>query len=796
MKIPFQWIQKYTDIPVSAPDFAEAMVMHGTGVEGVEDQNDALHGVVVGRILSIARHENSDHMVVCQVDVGEDEPLQIVTGAPNVHEGDLVPVARVGAVLPGGKRIEKSRLRGVDSYGMCCSGPELGVPEYLYPSVGDKGLLIFHEDYAPGSDVRPILGVDQTVVDFEILANRPDCLSVWGIAREAAATLRTTFRKPVISGKKVPGKVSDSVAIDVQDPVLCPRYCAMVVRNVRIGPSPMWMRKALHASGVRAINNIVDITNYVMLETGHPMHAFDLAKVRDRHIIVRRARPGETIVTLDGKERPLTTDMLMIADQEKATGIAGVMGGEESEITEETRDVLFEIAAFDRTSIRLTTRALGLRTEASGRFERGVNAATCREAGERACQLVSELDAGDVVDDVFDYYPNPRQPLPIEASVSGINARTGVAIPGEEMARILRSLDMQATLDGDQLTVLPPVEREDIENEADCSEEVLRMYGYEHIEPTPLRGETRPGTRNAHMRLADRAGHLLTAKGFYETRSFSFISSKAIEKLGLPEGDRRREPLAIRNPLGEDTSVMRTTLVPSMLATLALNQNRNNERAQLFEHAPVFEPGAGEDGLPLERPMLCLGAYGDGLDFFFLRDALTDMFAQLGLAPDVARQGEPYLHPGRSACLTCEGTRLAVLGEVHPNVLAAFELSRRCVIAEVDLSAVFGLVRPFGHVRALSGFPAVARDLALVMREETMVGDVVSAIRQAGGPLMNKAEVFDIYRGAPMLPGMKSVAFSLTFRSEERTLTEEDIAPAMKQILEVCSRRFGAVLRA
>ena len=427
MKVPMQWLKQYTDVPVSAQAFQDAMINHGTGVEGLEDQNEAVQNVVVGKILSVRKHENSDHMVICSIDVGEAEPLQIVTGAPNVHEGDLVPVAKVGAVLPGGIKIKKGKLRGVDSYGMCCSGPELNVPEYLYPSVGDKGLLIFHEDYAPGTDVRSILGVDDTIVDFEILANRPDCLSVWGVAREAAATLGTTFNKPEIKVDTVPGKMSDFVSIEVRDTDLCPRYCARVVKNIKIGPSPMWMRKALNAAGVRAINNIVDITNYVMLETGHPMHAFDLAKVKEQHVIVRRAYEGEKIVTLDGKERDLTTDMLMIADQTNATGIAGVMGGEESEITEETTTVMFEIAAFDRSNIRLTTRALGMRTEASGRFERGVCAATCREAADRACQLVNLLGCGEVIEDVFDCYPVPirsRRPWwrPLWRASTGVSA--------------------------------------------------------------------------------------------------------------------------------------------------------------------------------------------------------------------------------------------------------------------------------------------------------------------------------------------------------------------------------------
>lgn len=796
MKVPMQWIRQYTDVPVSAQAFQDAMIMHGTGVEGIEDQCESVQNVVVGKILTVKKHENSDHMVICAVDVGEEEPLQIVTGAPNVHEGDLVPVAKVGAVLPGGVKIKKGKLRGVESCGMCCSGPELGVPEYLYPSVGDKGLLVFHEDYAPGADVRPILGVDDTIVDFEILANRPDCLSVWGVAREAAVTLGTPFVKPQIEVQTVPGKMEDYVHIDVRDTDLCPRYCARIIKNVKIGPSPMWMRKALHAAGVRAINNIVDITNYVMLETGHPMHAFDMAKVRDRHIIVRRAHEGEKITTLDGKERDLTRDMLMIADEQNATGIAGVMGGEESEITEGTTTVMFEIAAFDRTSIRQTTRALGLRTEASGRFERGVCAATCREAADRACQLVNLLCAGEVIEDVYDCYPNPRKAPQIEASVARINARIGVQVPGEEMARILRALFMQVTLCGDKLTVVPPDFREDIENEADLSEEVLRIYGYEHIRSTMLRGETAPGTRNAHMQLSDRVNAILASKGLYEIRNFSFISPKMVQKLGLAQDDPRLNLLAIVNPLGEDTSVMRSTLAPSVLSTVSLNQSRNNATAMLYEIAPVFDNAARKAGeLPHEKPMLCIGAYGAQVDFYLIRDIVVDMMAQFGVRADVVPGAQPYHHPGRAARLMVGDACIGSVAEVHPDVMEAFELTRRTVIAEVDLEMLGALHVKVDHVRSLPRFPAVTRDIALVMDEAVTVGAVLSCIRKAGGALLEQAEMFDIYRGAQLGAGRKSVAFSLTFRNPDRTLSDEDVNPVVKKILDACEADCGATLR-
>ena len=693
-------------------------------------------------------------------------------------------------------KIKKGKLRGVESYGMCCSGPEINVPEYLYPSVGDKGLLVFNEEYAPGSDVRPILGVDDVIVDFEILANRPDCLSVWGVAREAAVTLGTKFKKPEIKVDTVPGKMEDYVHIDVQDADLCPRYCARIIKNVKIGPSPMWMRKALNAAGVRAINNIVDITNYVMLETGHPMHAFDMAKVKDKHIVVRRAYEGEKIVTLDGKERDLTTNMLMIADQTNATGIAGVMGGEESEITETTTTVMFEIAAFDRASIRQTTRALGLRTEASGRFERGVCAATCREAADRACQLVAMLGAGEVIDDVYDFYPNPKSVQTVTASVRRINDRIGLEITGEEMKEILSALDMKVELSGDTLTVIPPIYREDIETEEDLSEEVFRIHGYEHIKSTMLRGETPSGSRNPHMQMTDKVHRILSNKGLYEIRNFSFISPKLVDKLNLSPDDPRLSMLKVTNPLGEDTSVMRSTLVPSVLGTIALNQNRNNDTAMLYEIAPVFDVSARKEGeLPKEHSMLCIAAYGVQVDFYLIRDMVMDMLGRFGVTCSIVPGGETYHHPGRAATLMAGDASIATIGEVHPQTMNAFEVTKRTVLAEVDLMLLGELRCKMGHVRILPRYPAVTRDIALVMDESTTVGAVLAAIRKAGGALLESVEMFDIYRGAQVGEGKKSVAFSLAFRNADRTLSDDDVNPVLKKILTACERECSAILR-
>ena len=558
----------------------------------------------------------------------------------------------------------------------------------------------------------------------------------------------------------------------------------------------MWMRKALNAAGVRAINNIVDITNYVMLETGHPMHAFDLAKVKDNHIIVRRAFEGEKIVTLDGKERDLTPDMLMIADQTNATGIAGVMGGEESEITEETTTVMFEIASFDRASIRQTTRALGMRTEASGRFERGVCAATCREAADRACQLVNLLGCGEVIDDVYDCYPNPKARSVVTASVKRINARIGMNIDAGEMVRILTSLHMDASVDGDKLTVIAPEYREDIEVEEDLSEEVLRIYGYEHIGSTMLRGETAPGTRNPRMQLSDKVSRILTGMGLYEIRNFSFISPKLIDKLNLSEGDPRFNLLKVTNPLGEDTSVMRSTLVPSVLGTVSLNQNRNNETAMLYEISPIFDISERKDGeLAHEMPMLCIGAYGPKVDFYLVRDIVLDMLNRFGVACSIVPGAEPYHHPGRSAKLMAGEQCIGNVGEVHPNVMAAFEIPKRTVIAEVNLELLGELRCKMGHVRSLPKFPAVTRDIALVMDESVTVGSVLACIRKAGGALLESAEMFDIYRGAQLGEGKKSVAFSLAFRNSERTLSDDDVNPVMKKILAACESDCSAILR-
>ncbi len=796
MKVPMQWIKEYADIPMSAADYQNKMIMIGDGVEGYEETGAEVDHVVVGRVLTCEAHPDSDHLHVTTVDVGGDAPLQIVCGAPNCRAGILTPVALVGAHLPGGVKIKKGKLRGVMSEGMLCSSEELGVPVELYPSIGAAGILEFQEEYPVGSDVKPILGIDDTVMDFEVLANRPDCLSVWGIARETAVACGTTFHKPEITVTEAGGDVHDYVQVDVEATDLCPRYIARVIKDVRVGPSPMWLRKYLYGAGMRSINNVVDITNFIMLETGHPMHAFDLDMVEGHHIIVRKAVEGEHITTLDGKAHPLTAGQLVICDASKPSCVAGVMGGEESEITEKTHTMMFECAVFDRASTRVTSRALGIRTESSGRFEKGVSVKTAMEAMQRACQMINQLDAGDVVSGVIDIYPDPAKKQVITASCEKIARRAGVDIPADDTERILKELFFDVERDGDKLTVTVPDFRQDVEGEADLCEEALRVYGYDKIPSTLLRGETTPGGRSDRMRLKDEVSHVLTAMGFYEIMNYSFVSPKSVDKLMLDEKDARRNMLPIRNPLGEDTSVMRTTLVPDMLSTLALNMNHGNDSARLFEVAAVFDPEhRTAEGLPTETRKLCLGLYGKDADFFTMRGVVERLLKQLGIAFDVSRSNEVYLHPGRQAKLTQGDQVVCVLGEVHPTVRENFDMPSRALIAEMDMEVIAQLQTPMGAVKPMPRYPAVSRDLSLVMAESTEVGPLLADMAHAAGSILEDAKMFDVYRSVAVGKDMKSVAFSFVFRAADHTLTEAEITKAMEKLQKVAADKYQAVIR-
>lgn len=795
MKVPMNWLREYVDVKLDVNEYARRMVMTGTGVEGISNTGSDFEGVVAGRVLTCVDHPNSDHLHVCTVDVGKESPLQIVCGAPNVRAGQLVPVALEGARLPGGA-IKKGKLRGVESFGMICSGPELNIPEGLYPHVGDEGILVIQEEVSPGVCVKNVLGVGDDVVDFEILANRPDCLSVWGIARESAAVLGEYCVMPEIEVEEKGAPIETYAAVEVQDSALCPRYCARVVANVKIGPSPMWMRAYLHAAGVRPINNIVDITNFVMLETGHPMHAFNLSKVRGGKIIVRRAKPGEALTTLDGKKHELTENMLVIADAENATGLAGVMGGEESEIGEGTTSVLFECAAFDRTGIRLTSRALGIRTEASARFEKGVCVENTMEALERACMLVNMLECGDVAPGAIDIYPAPAPEREIIASASRMAKLMGVLVPPEKMEDILNSLNIDCTLSGDELTSVPPAWRSDIETEADLAEEVLRLYGYDSIPSTLMKGETMLGMRSKNQLFRDRVKETLVGEGFYEALNYSFVSPKWLAAMGFEPGDWRLDPLPVRNPLGEDTSVMRTTLVPSMLSALSTNVNRGNPEARLFELSTAFKKTEAHQ-LPEELPTLILGMYGEGVDFYALRDAVVCLMQRFGIEAKAEPGGEGWLHPGRKARVAAGKAVLGQMGEIHPDVAARFDLEgRRVYVAELPLSGMMQAEAPVSEVKPLPRFPAVSRDIALVMGEGEGIGSVIETIRRAAGRTLEDVQLFDLFRGAQVGPGKKSAAFALVFRAADRTLTDAEVNASFDKIVKACESAHGAKLRA
>ena len=790
-----KWIRKYVPEAPDAAQLQDQMIMIGDAVESVENLGAEVEGVVVGRVLTCEPHPNSDHLHVCTVDVGGPEILHIVCGAPNVAAGQLVPVAVAGARLPGGVKIKKGKLRGEVSEGMICSGDEIGCPPDLYPSVGSEGILVFQEDYPLGADVKPILGLDEDIMDFEILANRPDCLSVWGLAREAAVASGTEFHMPEIHVREQGGDIHDYVSVQVKDEQLCPRYIARVIRNVRVAPSPLWLRQYLYGAGMRSINNVVDITNFIMLETGHPMHAFDLDMVEGHQIIVRQAEQGEHITTLDGKQHDLTPGQLVICDAVKPSCVAGIMGGEESEITEKTHTMMFECAVFDYAATRLTSRALGIRTESSSRFEKGVSARTAMQAMERACQMIQELDAGDVVDGVIDLYPSPLPVQRVSASCERIAKRAGVPMQPEEIEDILRRLRFDVTRHGDALDVVVPDDRQDVSMEADLCEEALRIYGYDKIPGTLLRGETTPGGRSAKMQMRMRISDLLTGLGFDEIMKFSFVSPRSVEKLNLPESDPRLHMLAIRNPLGEDTSVMRTTLVPDMLSTLALNMNHGNADAKLFELSRVFDPDHKTDeGLPTETQHLCLGMYGKNTDFYALRGIVERLLGQLGIETVVERYTEPYLHPGRSAVLKADGQIVCVLGEVHPDVREAFDMPSRALVADLDVDLLMQLQKPMGEVRPMPRYPAVNRDLSLVMPESTEVGPLMRAMSDAAGNLLEDAKMFDVYRSPLLGLNMKSIAFSFIFRGADHTLTDAEISGAMEKILKA-AQAYQAVIR-
>ena len=795
MKLNRKWLnEEFVDLShVSDKEFVEKLTIFGQKVETYERMDAEIKNVVVGKVITMVPHPNSDHMFICQVDVGQEELVQIVTGAQNVHEGDLVPAALHNSWLPGGVHITKGKLRGEKSNGMLCSFEELGLTQNDLPGVFADGIWILNdEDCKPGDDINLIIGNDDTVVDFEITNNRPDCYSIIGLAREAAAAFgqKMKHHEPVVKGSDA-GNIWDYLDVEVPAEDLCNRYSSRMVANVKIAPSPKWLRQRLRANGVRPINNIVDITNYVMLEYGQPMHAFDYRYVASGKIVVREAEAGETLTTLDGNVRNLTEGMLVIADDNKAIGLAGIMGGENSEIKDDTTMVVFESANFNGTSIRKTALALGMRTDASGKFEKSLDPMMTIPAVERACELVELLECGDVLNgtiDIINYVPQSKT-LPLE--VDKINRLLGTDISKEEMVKYLNLLEID--VDGDEIKV--PSFRPDLNLMADIAEEVGRSYGYNEIPITAFKTSTQGGY-SPEMKLENKAGVLCRGLGYSEIITYSFVSPAIFDQIRLPADSPLRNAMRIQNPLGEDTSIMRTIALPSMLEILSRNNAYHNKSVKLYELAKIYLPVEGQV-LPEEPRMLLLGTYGAGETFFTLKGELEAIFKGLRVkkASYSAVKDNPSYHPGRCAKVTIDGVDIGVIGQVHPLVAKNYGIDVDVYCAEINFTALMGLLLPDATYSPLPKYPSVSRDLSLICDEAVTVADVENVINASAGKLLRGVKLFDIYRGTGVPEGKKSMAFSMELRADDRTLTDTDSEQVVAKVLKALSEKLNASLR-
>ena len=793
MNTSLSWIKTYVpDLDVTAQEYTDAMTLTGTKVEGFTELDADLDKIVIGQIDKIEKHPDADKLIICQVNIGT-ESVQIVTGAPNVKEGDKVPVVldggRVagghdGKMTPGGIKIKKGKLRGVESFGMMCSIEELGSTREMYPEAPEYGIYIFPEDAVVGESAVKALGLDDVVFEYEITSNRVDCYGVLGIAREAAATFQKKFCPPIVEVKENDEKASDYVKVTVEDPELCPRYCARVVKNVKIGPSPKWMQRCLASNGIRPINNLVDITNYVMEEFGQPMHAYDLDTIANKEIVVRRAGKDEKFVTLDGQERIMDENVLMICDGEKAVGIAGIMGGENSMITDDVKTVLFEAACFDGTSIRLSSKRIGLRTDASGKFEKGLDPNNAQAAIDRACQLMEELGAGEVVGGLVDVCSETREPSRVKFEPEKINKLLGTSLTKEEMIDYLGRVELAYDEKTDE--IVAPTFRQDIHCNADVAEEVARFYGYDKIPMTLPTGEATTGKLPFKLRIQEVARDIAEYCGFSEGMSYSFESPKVFDKLCIPEDSDLRKVITISNPLGEDYSIMRTSTLNGMLASLSTNYNRRNKDVRLYELGNIYLPKSlPVTELPDERTMFTLGMYGKG-DFFDMKGVCEEFFEKIGMKKKVTydpNSGKPFLHPGRQANMIYEGKVVGYLGEVHPAVADNYSIGEKAYIAVIDILDVLEFAG-FNHkYTGIAKYPAVTRDLSLVVPHAVLAGQIEEIFDQRGGNILESYQLFDIYEGAQIEKGFKSMAYSLVFRAHDKTLGENEISAAMKKIM-------------
>ncbi len=794
MNTSLSWIKAYVpDLDVTAQEYADAMTLSGTKVEGYEKLDADLDKIVIGRIEKIEKHPDADKLVVCQVNIGTGT-TQIVTGAPNVFEGAKVPVVldggRVagghdGSKTPGGIKIKKGKLRGVESNGMMCSIEELGSNRDMYPEAPEEGIYIFPEDAQVGENAVKALGLDDVVVEYEVTSNRVDCFSVVGIAREAAATFDKTFVPPVVTETGNDEDVNDYVKVSVENTDLCPRYCARVVKNIKIGPSPKWMQRRLASVGIRPINNLVDITNYVMEEYGQPMHAYDLETIAGHQIVVKTAQDGETFTTLDGQERKVDKDVLMICDGEKAIGIAGIMGGENSMITDDVKTMLFEAACFDGVNIRKSSKRVGLRTDASGKFEKGLDPNNAKAAIDRACQLVEELGAGEVVGGTVDVYGKEKHPVRVPFDADKINAMLGTDISEEEMLGYFKKIDLE--YDPETKEVIAPTFRQDLFRLADIAEEVARFYGYDNIPTTLPNGEATTGKLSFKLRIEQAARDIAEFCGFSQGMCYSFESPKVFDKLLLPKDSPLRRTVEIMNPLGEDYSIMRTTSLNGMLTSLATNYNRRNKDVRLYELGNIYLPKSLPlTDLPEERMQFTLGMYGKG-DFFSMKGVVEEFFEKIGMKDRETydpNAGKPYLHPGRQANILYDGKVVGYLGELHPEVADIYGIGERAYVAVIDMPEIMEYATFDRKYYGIAKYPAVTRDISMVVPKHILAGQIEEVISAKGGKYLESYALFDLYEGAQIKEGFKSVAYSTVFRAKDKTLEDAEVTEAMERILK------------
>ncbi|MDF2882050.1 MAG: phenylalanyl-tRNA synthetase subunit beta [Clostridiaceae bacterium] len=792
MKVPVKWLQDYVNIDISAKELGDRLTLSGSQVEEVITTGEEIQNVVTGKIMNIEQHPDADKLVVCQVDIGKEENIQIVTAATNMKENDIVPVALHGSTLHGGLKIKKGKLRGITSNGMFCSEEELGI-------AGDEpvhGLMILPQHTVIGEDIKKVLGLDNAIIDFEITSNRPDCLSIVGMARETAATLNTKYKMPHMDYKcGLNESINSNIKVEVNDK-LCKRYMSRMIKNVKIQPSPGWMQDRLLEAGVRPINNIVDITNFVMIELGQPMHAFDLREIKSNKIVVERAKQGEKFTTLDGVERQLSEEVLTIKDDKTAIGIAGIMGGLDSEIKEDTTEVVFESASFDGTNIRVSSKKLGIRTEASSRFEKDLDPNVCETALNRVCSLVNQLQCGDILEDTIDIYNEKVEKHTVEVSSKWVNVFLGTDIAPFEMKEYLDRLELPTEVKGDMLVTEVPTFRGDINIREDVAEEIARIYGYNNIPITVIKSVSVKGGKNEKQHLDDKVLNALISSGLNQSISYSFVSPKVFDQILVPKDSPLRKVVTIRNPLGEDFSIMRTTTVPSMLEALARNYSRNNDMAALFEIGKTYAANENPEKLPTETNVLTIGMYGE-VDYLHLKGVVENVIEALNISnASFKRESEnPTFHPGKTAALYIKKDYAGLLGEIHPDASSNYGIDTRCYVAEINLDVLFKHSNSEKKYKPLPKFPAVTRDIALLVDDSTLVSEIEEIILKQGGNMVEKIKLFDVYKGKQIPDGKKSIAYSLTYRLESKTLTDAEVNKVHDKILRTLEMKLGAQLR-